>query len=120
MLAVDAERFDGRGAALETFPWRELPTCAACFDRLDLEDVVENSGPSSAQWPGTACAACAVRATQGCFNCTSTLECLSDHKGVKKEASTFRKTLKRDDHSSQHISCETEWNLRPKIRSLES
>ena len=32
----------------------------------------------------------AARATQGCFNCTSTLECLSDHKGVKKEASTFR------------------------------
>ena len=29
----------------------------------------------------------AVRATRGCFNCTSTLECLSDHKGVKKERS---------------------------------
>ena len=27
-------------------------------------------------------------ATQGCFNGTSTVECLSDHKGVKKEAST--------------------------------
>ena len=30
------------------------------------------------------------RATQECFNRTSTLECLSDHKGVKKEASTVR------------------------------
>ena len=29
------------------------------------------------------------RATRGCFNRTSTLECLSDHKGVKKEASTL-------------------------------
>ena len=37
-------------------------------------------------------------ATQGCFNRTSTLECLSDHKGVKNEASTLRETSKRDDH----------------------
>ena len=37
-------------------------------------------------------------ATQGCFNCTSTLECLSDRKGVKKNASTLRETLRRDDH----------------------
>ena len=36
-----------------------------------------------------------TRATQGCFNCTSTLECLSDHKGVEKEASTFRELEER-------------------------
>ena len=39
-----------------------------------------------------------ARATRGCFNRTSTLECLSDHKGVKNEASTLRETSKRDDH----------------------
>ena len=34
------------------------------------------------------------RATQGCFNCTSTLECLSDRKGVKKNPSTLREILR--------------------------
>ena len=37
-------------------------------------------------------------ATRGRFNRTSTLECLSDRKGVKKNASTLRETLRRDEH----------------------
>ena len=37
----------------------------------------------------------AIRATQGCFNCTSTLECLSDRKGVTKNPSTLRELEER-------------------------
>ena len=39
-----------------------------------------------------------TRAARGRFNVTSTLECLSDQRGVKNEASTRRETLRRDDH----------------------
>ena len=37
------------------------------------------------------------RATLGSFNAASTRE-VRDHVGVKKNASTLRETLKRDDH----------------------
>ena len=45
---------------------------------------------------GERCSAAVLgRATRGCFNRTSTLECLSDRKGVKKRATTFREPEKR-------------------------
>ena len=50
------------------------------------------------------------RATKGCFNGTSTLECLGDHICVKNHASTLRETLKRDDHRgdpNSYRACET-------------
>ena len=39
------------------------------------------------------------RATKGCFHChLPTLSVFSDQIGIKKNASTLRETLRRDDH----------------------
>ena len=57
-----------------------------------------------------------TRATRGCFNATST-RVFSDK--LSQETHSPDKTLKRDDHPSQHMSSETEWKL-TEIRSLQS
>ena len=57
------------------------------------------------------------RATNGCFNVTST-RVFSDQ-WYQKQHSPYE-NVRRDDHPSQDMSSETEWETEPKIRSLES